>query len=56
MIGTIITVVVGIVNVIILVTIKFNDMKHMDKKLDRVASKLEEICERVSTLEGQVNK
>ena len=40
------------INLIVSVSIKFNDLAHVQKSQERTEIKLMEICERVSCLEG----
>ena len=46
--------IIMLINLIVTVTIKFNDLSHVQASQERMESKLLQICERVSTLEGFV--
>jgi len=45
-----------IINIIIVAAVKFNDLKHIAIKLDKIELKVEQLAERVSTLEGRTEK
>lgn len=43
-----------IINLVISITIKFNDLSHVQKTLDRVESRQIEVLQRLSCVEGQL--
>ena len=56
---TLIVIAISLANVLVLVSIKFNDLKHltkdvkkMDKKLDSLGKRLYNHAQRISKLEG----
>jgi len=43
-----------ICNVIICLIIKYNDLSHLEKTVNKLDTKMDELSERVSNIEGQL--
>ena len=62
LIGVSFSIITAIVNVIVLIAIKFNDLSHVQKELSEIKNtqiktdeKLDLVSERVSKLEGKIS-
>ena len=55
MISEIVAIGMMVVNIVVLVIIKFNDLKHLEKSVDGMSLKVDDLCNRVSKIEGHLN-
>ena len=53
--GDLIVLVLLFINVIITMAIKYNDIKHIEKIVDEIGIKVDNLCERVSKIEGHLD-